>query len=165
MKRVVLSLAIGLVLAIGGMQQSAAKQLTKPAKDYLENLVNEKFEDVILMTDKECKSFGMGWRRYEPISGRFPLAAGNGRDGRGEAREFDLGNEGGEYRHQLTVPEMPEHTHRYRDRYAERIRADYGDEEPGERKNEMRYTEKTGDGNPHNNMPPYMALNFCHHNP
>lgn len=127
-----------------------------------ERLLNEKFASAILMTDKECNSFGTAWRPYRPISGRFALAAGRGRDDRGKTMDFLLGVEGGEYRHQLTVPEMPAHTHDYKDTHSSQIRADYGDDEPGALHDSRRETEPRGAGQPHNNMPPYLALNFCH---
>ncbi len=56
----------------------------------LERLVNEKFEHAILMTDQDCKSFGNEWEPYAPISGRFPLASGQGSDNREEMMDFPV---------------------------------------------------------------------------
>ena len=138
------------------------KQLNPRVEQRLEKLINEKLANAILITDKECTSFGTGWQRYELISGRFAIAAGKGKDDRGETKEYTLRDRGGEYAHQLTVPEMPAHDHRYGDVRAKDIRADYGDDEPTKLIDKKRTTDKTGGGNAHNNMPPYLALNFCH---
>lgn len=140
--------------------------IDKKVREQFEKLANEKFANVILMTDRECETLGSGWRPYAKTGGRFPLAAGHSRDARGETITFELGAKGGEYRHQLSEQEMPEHAHRYRDRYNRGVRADYGDDEPTEHHNNWwRTTESMGGNQPHNNMPPYLVLNFCHYQP
>lgn len=71
-----------------------------------------------------------------------------------------LGMSGGEEKHQITVDELPEHNHGLRSTTAGMAgpaQMFYGpvhstlDEKP---------TESTGKGHAHNNMPPYLVLNY-----
>ena len=60
---------------------------------------------------------------------------------------------------------MPSHKHRFVGSRGERV-ADDWDNEWGHR-GQLRDTEATGGNDqeetePHNNMPPYLVLNFCH---
>lgn len=125
----------------------------------------EYFEKGILLTDQECENFN-GWTRYTPLGGRFPLAAGTGRDGNNEQKTFELvpdpSRRGGTYRHTLKVQEMPRHTHGYQYRDWIPKKSDYGDDEHARPHEWTKRTESTGGGSPHNNMPPYLVLNFCH---
>ncbi len=156
MKRTVLSLAVGLVLAIGGIKEGSTEsnQMTN-------------WENVILMAAGDCGSLGPNWKRYKPISGRFAVATGEGDDGK-KTKAFKLENKGGEYEHVLTVDEMPSHQHGYdsisRGHMGRRV-TDYGDDQANSHENELSKTKSTGGGNPHNNMPPYLVLNFCHFDP
>ena len=170
MKKKIVALAVVPMIGISSIAASETKCTTDVVNpkvlEALECLVNEKvdekFANTILMTNQECAAFGNGWKPFKPMSGRFPLAAGRGRDGRDETIGFTIGDMDGNYNHQLIVAEMPAHNHYYRDRVGRGIRADYGDDEPTERRDERRKTESRGGGKPHNNMPPYFALNFCH---
>ena len=147
MKPVTLSLAIGLVLSLVllGNAEAGDVEMLNSRIDKLEALINNKFANAILITDKDCKSFGEGWQQYERLSGRFALAAGEGRDDRKEEMNFGVGEKGGEYNHVLSIPEMPEHSHAYVDLYSQTIRADYGDDEPSEvKKGKEQHTEKKG---------------------
>lgn len=116
--------------------------------------------NVIVMTDRDCTVLGPDWRRYEGLGGRFPIGAGRARDAREEERIFARGDEGGEYLHQLTLDEMPSHSHVYRGA------RNAGDQRCGGdcrrlRESEMNAT-PVGGSDPHNNMPPYVVMNFCH---
>jgi len=166
MKRLIAAIATVPMIALGGAgaAQTADGQFNNPEeiRGVIEQIVDERFGDAILMTDRDCDVFGTAWRPYQPIGGRFFVASGQGRDDRGEVRDFPPGDEGGEYRHPLTEPEMPKHAHSYVDHHSGSVRADYGDDEPGERKTTGRETGPAGESEPHNNMPPYLALNFCH---
>ena len=159
MKKIIVALTMCLML--GGVA-TAEQQINPRVEQRLQELIDEKFSNIILITIKECSSFGVGWKTYGPIAGRFPLAAGRGTDEREKKRSFVPGDIGGEYKHQLTVPEMPAHDHSYQDTHGRGIRADYGDDEPSKLHNNKRKTEQRGGGKAHNNMPPYLALNFCY---
>lgn len=96
--------------------------------------------------------FGGVWER---IQGKF-LLSGGGSSG------YDIGAEGGEATHKLTVEELPRHTHPQRGAAANQ-RVPTGDsgifpfyEESGVYK---QITGNTGGDKPHNNMPPYLAVN------
>ena len=52
---------------------------------------------------------GTTWEAY--AQGRVLIGAGTGTDSRSEKKTFAAGDTGGEYNHQLTVGEMPSHTH------------------------------------------------------
>ena len=160
MKRIILGLAAGLVLAMGGIGEGLAKQPN-------EMKIKEIFANAILMTTEDCGKFGTGWKRYEAISGRFALASGEGHD-QEEIKAFTVNGKGGKYRHILTVEEMPQHEHKYdktsKDHTGRSV-ADYGDDQRNSHKYNPLSTGLTGGGNPHNNMPPYLVLNFCHFNP
>ncbi|MYA88198.1 MAG: hypothetical protein F4X97_07060 [Boseongicola sp. SB0662_bin_57] len=137
-------------------------------RETIERLVNERFESAILMTDQDCAVFGDAWELYNPARGRFPLASGSGTDDRDETVEpFQIGDRGGEYQHVLTEPEMPSHVHTYEDKYLdnrESENANRGDDDDEERRygRDARNTGVAGQTQPHNNMPPYLVLNFCH---
>lgn len=165
MRKLIVAMATVPMIAFGG--EVAAQWKSAPFNDPefrqdIELFFEQKLGNAILMTDQDCDLLGESWRPYQPISGRFAIASGLGKDGRGEAMDFPVGDEGGEYRHPLTVAEMPEHVHPYSDNHPGSVRADYGDDEPGERKETIRETEPAGASEPHNNIPPYLALNFCH---
>ena len=53
----------------------------------------------------------LGYGTWESKAGTAIIGAGTYTDSRGETKTFIAGTEGGEYNHQLTVPELPPHTH------------------------------------------------------
>jgi len=94
------------------------------------------------------------------LSGRFIVGAGQGNG----LSNYAVGATGGEERHTLTIQEMPSHRHSYKFRGAD-IADDW------ERDNELysvskkyfentAYTENTGEGQSHENRPPYYVLAF-----
>ena len=92
------------------------------------------------------------WERIEDV---FLLASGS---------QFPAGSVGGEINHTLTVDELPEHTHRYK-RHS--LNRDDAEPETGQDaygvsnktlEERMGTSESTGGGQPHNNMPPYLAV-------
>lgn len=96
--------------------------------------------------------FGGTW---EQIKDSFLLASGD---------TYENGSTGGEATHTLTVNEMPSHRH-------SRMTQPQGFAEQDTRKSEIispasgsankvyKYTDYTGGGQAHNNMPPYLAVN------
>lgn len=162
MKKIIL--AVTMCLAFSGVEAADHQQINPIIEQRLQELIDKKLSNTILMTTKECSVFGEGWKRYERIGGRFPLATGEGIDARSERQGFKVGYEGGEYRHVLSVPEMPEHKHAYVDHShgAHPQKVDHGSDRAHELEKSGRTTGVKGENQPHNNMPPYLALNFCH---
>ena len=129
--------------------------------DQLEKVLHH----AIILTDQDCTMLGTGWRSYTPMDGKMPLASGVHTDGQGETRTFVVGQADGAFSHQLTEAEMPSHVHQYHDRHFNNARGGphLGDDDDRDRHymNDNRNTGSTGAGQPHNNMPPYLVLNFC----
>ena len=104
--------------------------------------------------------FGGTW---EQIKDRFLLAAGN---------TYAAGSTGGEATHTLTVDEMPKHRHSsdsYQSGYSNSIadksnyctwvnRGTSNNNDPGMTQNGPVRTSLVGGSQPHNNMPPYLAV-------
>lgn len=86
------------------------------------------------------------------------VIVGNNGDG-----EFSLGNTGGEKEHILTIDEMPSHTHDINPSGATTF-ASGGNNDINQTSGSRTYTflgiGSTGDDQPHNNMQPYIALNY-----
>ena len=61
--------------------------------------------------------FGGTWEAYG--QGRTLVGVGTGEDTRGEQLEFLINQTGGEYKHLLTVEEMPSHSHTFFASYTE----------------------------------------------
>jgi hypothetical protein len=107
-----------------------------------------------------------GWKEHEAASGRFLVATGKHTDAVGTSRTFALGIglDDGEYQHSLTVDEMSAHRHA-----VERQGPTRGIEGLPPIGNdgaiiatiEREMTSTAGKGQPHNNVPPYIALHFC----
>ena len=92
--------------------------------------------------------FGGTWEQLED---RFLLAAG---------QTYTAGDTGGEATHTLTVDEMPSHTHGQRSRYSA-SNGSYTPAFPWVSDNgteRQAKTMATGGDQPHNNMPPYLAV-------
>lgn len=88
--------------------------------------------------------FGGTWERIED---RFLLAAGS---------TYTAGDMGGEAAHTLTVSEMPSHNHTYTIPGNETGTSWYGAN--GTAKGAPQSSGDSGDGEAHNNMPPYLAV-------
>jgi microcystin-dependent protein len=98
------------------------------------------------------------------LQASMPLQQGNG---------FNLGNAGGEATHTLTVPEMPSHTHTAQgvsttatapsatnNTWATSTANPYNTQPPPNTTLNPATIAMTGGGQPHDNMPPYLTLNF-----
>ena len=126
-------------------------------------------EGAIVMSNKECSVLPGKWEPYERAAGRFPIATGQTTDATGASGNvFELGQEGGAYKHMLTPAEMPTHGHQHNERIKVSVTCQNGDTEKGckgfdynRSVSEAAETTGTGDGRPHENMPPYVVLNFC----
>ena len=85
---------------------------------------------------------------WEQIKDRFILAAGD---------TYSAGDTGGEATHTLTVNEMPNHSHQYN--YTAYATATSGTNRRfAQGSGGQNTTLETGGGQPHNNMPPYLAV-------
>lgn len=174
MKKLIAAITIAPFIVVGGSAaatQCPTKHIANPGvletiKCLVDEKVNEKLSNAIVMTWQDCSTFGKRWTKYEPMNGRFPIASGSGTDERQGREVFTLGTQGGEYKHQLRLNEMPEHTHSYMDKYLNNVEsenAERGDDDDEERRynNDRRPTGVSGENDPHNNMPPYSVVNFC----
>jgi len=96
------------------------------------------------------KIFGGIW---EQIKDRFLLGAGN---------TYSAGNTGGSATHQLTVDEMPSHSHKYNTgRWYWSEASGGGDVLSTQSETSLmfgRNTTDTGGNKAHNNMPPYLVV-------
>ena len=116
---------------------------------------------VVAFDSTECPN---GWREEVRARGRFVVGTG-----RHVAAEYDvelarlqLRDDGGSRTHRLTVPEMPTHTHRSlsSNGYDSPRHTDSSADEFGD-KNAREDTTPAGENMPHNNMPPFLVLQFC----
>jgi microcystin-dependent protein len=98
------------------------------------------------------------------LQASMPLHQGNG---------FNLGMAGGEAAHTLTVPEMPSHTHTAQgvstaatsptatnNTWATSTANPYNTQPPPNTTLNPATVAMAGGGQPHDNMPPYLTLNF-----
>jgi len=100
----------------------------------------------------------VGWVEYEEARGRAIIGANPSRTHGLTARAF--GSTGGAETHTLTVAEMPSHNHGgIFGSDGSRPRGT-NDHRPETAHNTVRIATQGG-GQPHNNMPPFIALYFC----
>lgn len=102
------------------------------------------------------KGYG-SWQRV--AEGQFIIGAGHHVDSREESRDFDIGDRGGAYRHVLTIDEMPSHNHRILEAAGSAGGGggfDANDNNWDSPSNSNISYE--GGSQPHNNMPPYIAM-------
>ena len=96
-----------------------------------------------------------GWSPIPDLDRRVIVGAVTTRNA-----EFGYRAIGGEKEHTLTIEEMPRHTHAY----IETILPEEGTGQGGLLGNivrEERNSKPAGKSQPHNNMPPFIALYFC----
>lgn len=93
-------------------------------------------------------------------SGRVLVGVGITTDSRGENATFAAGATGGEFNHLLAASEMPTHTHTVKE--GSRTGTPGGTLTSGDDETNSVASEQTsgsaGGGQPHNNMPPYVAV-------
>lgn len=111
----------------------------------------------------EARPCPPGWSAVQELAGKMPLGAGNGLFSDGTAlTPRELNDEGGEENHTLSVPELPPHAHAT-------LNFDHSTNnqaiEPGGNNAPFVIGEtptgSTGEGQAHNNMPPYRVVQFC----
>jgi microcystin-dependent protein len=125
----------------------------------------------IVMTDQECATLGSNWSKFTAARGRFPIAAGASQDINNVKMQFVVGHEDsrGEYAHKLIDAEMPKHNHSQppfvyllkRDGKGTTVRVDTTATQPNVAAGGHAAIITAGGNLPHNNLPPYIALNFC----
>jgi hypothetical protein len=112
------------------------------------------FKSAVIAFDQPCPN---GWTEFTDAAGRVIIGVGRGEGLTSRAR----GDTGGEEKHTLTVNEMPSHSHAIF-RPADPSNDDELFVAGGTiRRSGPLPTERTGGGQPHNNMQPYIALYFC----
>lgn len=117
-------------------------------------------------TDGANPSQLLGFGEWQPFGqGRVILGAGATKDTRGESRNFAAGSIGGEFQHQLTIPEMPAHTHRQGFRGVSKFGNTVGwitvsnmGPWPISDGAESRQMMPEGGDKPHNNIQPYVTV-------
>lgn len=100
-----------------------------------------------------------GWVEFEDAAGRAIIGSGKGKD----LTERDYRAKGGEEQHQLTIEEIPAHTHQVIQMVADNNidGVDSYTTHSSEHHNEPRKSEPAGGNQSHNNMPPFIALKYC----
>ena len=120
--------------------------------------VEQVLEDAVIATPRSCENLGEQWQAFPDADGRFLFGTGG---------EFgaDLGETGGASEVALSVQQMPRHHHNTpgglsgRDMQGITGRtypvptSEFAQQHP------FNWTE--GGNEPHNNMPPFLAINFC----
>lgn len=98
-----------------------------------------------------------GWDPYQIAGGRFVVGAGDHPNG---GTTHKPGATGGEEMHTLKIEELPSHSHPYSSLSS--VVGGCGLEGCNSQlqKNDIQ-TGAIGEGKPHNNMPPYIALTYC----
>lgn len=111
----------------------------------------------VVAFDTECPKDG--WEPYKRGAGRFILGADKIRE---------IHDKGGAAEHKLTIAEMPEHNHHKGDgkRYVVQMTGKDTTTRTDQTSGEIDIVQgfelvDEGKGQPHNNMPPYLVLNFC----
>ena len=137
----------------------------KPAVDALEKRIDAMFPIgavYITTTNTNPSTFLKGtWEQFG--QGRTLIGEGTGNDGT-DSQTFTANSIGGEYKHKLTVDEMPSHTHKLQFRGGQGAQPNdpYGDDRPMLQgtSNYGHDVDKAGGDVPHNNVQPYITVYF-----
>ena len=103
-----------------------------------------------------------GWSSFDEGAGRVIIGVGKGTG----LTARNLMDKGGEEKHKLNIAEMPKHNHKLMDVRNDR-RDDYGfggselNIYMAKGREISDIISQEGEGEPHNNMPPFIALRFC----
>ena len=139
----------GLIRALGGVTKTDL-----PASGLLP------LAAVIAIDTNVCPQ---GWELFREAGGRFLVGAG---DHPNSSTKYAPGATGGEEQVTLTTAQIPPHSHAYVFSSGNYSPAQ-SDNSPNEfgAKDTSAHTETAGDGQPHENRPPYLALLFCKQRP
>lgn len=99
----------------------------------------------------------LGYGTWEQKSGTVVVGAGAHTDARGETITFIAGTTGGEYKHALTVSELPAHTHGNVPLYRPGGDVDRGTNSSKFSVDDLGTTSSAGSNQAHNNMMPYTV--------
>lgn len=113
-------------------------------------------DGAVIAFPRPCQEID-GWKDYEAGAGKFLLGVGQG---------IALRDQGGETAHRLTIEEMPKHNHGPGGYLVKADGHDTVHEKTDATRGEINIRhgvklQAAGSGQPHNNMPPYIALHFC----
>lgn len=101
------------------------------------------------------------WQQF--AQGRTLVGEGTGNDGT-NSQTFEISSTGGEYKHKLTVDEMPSHDHRLQFRGGQNIQPNdpYADDKPMLQGSSDygKNVDTTGGDRSHNNVQPYVTVYF-----
>lgn len=134
--------------AIGSLSRMSVDK----AMNDIQSVVDESFKGAVLaFTSSSCPT---GWNEYTEGQGKFILGANS---------VYPFGQTGGETNHQLTIAEIPSHSHdtvqMIGDNNIDGV--DSTTTHSGDHHNENRQTGLTGENQPFSIMPPFKALTFC----
>jgi len=169
------SSAFDLILCIQNL--ALALEASQSANARLENLFAE-LQDVpngAVVAFDRGNGCPKGWSNYAVGAGRAIVGAGSGNFGTNNKAltSRDFGETGGEETVTLTVDEMPRHSHEIGDPDGNPLRYqkyEFGGTGGGAQLlhsagndivDDFYYAEESGNSQPHNNMPPFIALYFC----
>lgn len=101
-----------------------------------------------------------GWKVFDKLAGKFPLGAGDGLLNGVALTPRVPNQEGGAEKHQLTKDEMPAHDHGriYGGKGGVSAHAEAPTKYHADGNHPM---ESEGQNVPHNNMPPYLVVQYC----
>lgn len=102
-----------------------------------------------------------GWGRFTQADGKFILGS-DSYPSKEQSGRYPLRYSGGSATHTLTVNEMPKHSHELKHLYYRNAEGDKTQRlNYSKSENAGLRTSVEGKGEPHNNMPPCIALYFC----
>lgn len=111
--------------------------------------------------DNPATYLGGIWERFG--QGRTLIGEGTGDDGT-DSQTFTANSTGGEYKHKLTVEEMPSHAHKLQFRGGPNAQDSYpfADNKPMLQGSNAygKWVDNTGGDVPHNNIQPYVTVYF-----
>lgn len=125
--------------------------------------MNERFESIliprggVMLWYGDANAIPTGWAICNGQNGTPDL---RGRFALGASDKYALGATGGEETHTLTIAEMPRHYHKFPLGRYQGNGSGIAQRETGVHTGDYDYTGDTGEGQPHNNMPPYLALYY-----
>lgn len=176
---VLAALIVGILVAIwswadrGGLVEALQGVTKKQLDEHAHKVHDGVPAGAIILTALECAALGPDWNPLDNAGGRFPVAAGTGIDINGKKYSFPINGKDdiGEYQHTLSIDTMPEHDH-VESQYTKtadtpsksrRVKVNHEGIYTGVWKSGLLvlHTETEGKGLPHNNIPPYIILNFC----